>query len=149
MKSWQYTKLWIALGVVFGLAHCGFDDGQREPITPQDEYTKQEPGMWAGKEEGHLPIVTVERLGREKVKVSIKIHDPRGFDRNHYIEKIGIFDNNKVDIAIREYSPADFLPGEPMVAEFQVMIPDESPKIKAFVKCNLHDLWTAPLFPED
>lgn len=128
---------------------CGFDDGSREAITPQDEYTREEPGMWAGKEETHLPLVTVERETGGIVKVKIRIHSSQGFNREHYIEKIGIFDELKQDIAVLELEPQDRHVNEPIQAEFTLEDIQENPKIKAFVKCNIHDLWTAPLFPEE
>jgi desulfoferrodoxin (superoxide reductase-like protein) len=128
--------------------NCEVDDGARDPITPQDEYTLEEPGMWEGKEEFHLPIVHVDREGRGKVKVKIQIKNEFGFNSEHYIEKIGIFDENKHDIAVKEF-PDRHIYKEPIQAEFTLKDIQENPKIKAFVKCNIHDLWTAPLFPED
>lgn len=117
-------------------------------MTPQDEYTREAPGIWVGLEEKHLPIVSVDRKGRGVQKITITIMDTKKFDPNHYIEKIGIMNENKEDIAVKIFPEMVLNSQEPIMAEFQLNGIPENNKVKAFVKCNLHDLWTHPLYPD-
>jgi desulfoferrodoxin (superoxide reductase-like protein) len=150
LGKWRSLSLTgVVIFLMVSIVSCGYDDGSRDAITPQDEYTLEEPGMWEGKEETHLPIVKIEREGRGVTKVLVKIHSAQGFNKEHYIEKIGIMDEFKRDINVVALQPQDRHINEPIQAEFTLKDIQENPKIKAFVKCNIHDLWTAPLFPED
>lgn len=137
----------VTLGVGI-LIQCGADDGQREPLTPQDEYTLEAPGIWSGLEESHLPIIQLERKGRGLQKITITIKETKQFNLNHYIEKIGIMNENKEDIAVKIFPEMTLNSTELIMAEFQMESPVENNRIKAFVKCNLHDLWTHPLYPD-
>ena len=136
---------------LFSLVQCGYGLGDSGPVTPQSEYTAENPGEWAGLEGAHLPIVSVAEFGYEKKRVTITVADSRLFNSRHYIEKIGVFDENKRDLAVKEFNQADIVNDgvKEWKAEFTLDSLPENPKIKAFVKCNLHDLWTTPLFPEN
>ncbi|MCG9874792.1 MAG: hypothetical protein MH321_08405 [Leptospiraceae bacterium] len=148
MISIKLQKVFLFFFFSLFIFSCGVDDGEREPVTPQDEYTLEAPGIWSGLEESHLPIVLVTRKGRGEQKIAIRVQDTTNFSLNHYIEKIGIMDENKMDIAVKIFPDRTVYIDEPIDASFELSSLPESPKIKAYVKCNLHDLWTSPVYPQ-
>ena len=137
------VKVLVPLLAALLLSGCKVQEENTSPITPQAEYTEDNPGEWEDLEDAHVPVVEIEYLGRGKKNIRIKVRDSSTFNASHYIEKIGIFDQNKVDIVVK---PAQG-PGM-FTTEFYTEDLPEHPGVKAFVKCNLHDLWTTPLFPE-
>jgi desulfoferrodoxin (superoxide reductase-like protein) len=59
----------------------------------------------------------------------------------HYIEKIGIMDKDKKDIAVKSIEQRSGF----IEARFSLHPVPDSKDIKVYAKCNLHDLWTTPL----
>ena len=129
----------MLLGMIAGLAlltaSCSFEDESTGPRRPQDEYTADEPGEWAGIAQEHLPQISfIERDGKEFVRVRLAFHDP---NPAHYIEKIGIFEKaTKRDLEVISFDRD--------TGTYDVELPYhyKDKDVKIFVKCNLHDLWT-------
>ena len=107
------------------------------PITPKPEYTEKEAGEWEEIKDEHLPKVKID-FKAKKENIAIKVEG--GFNERHYIERIGIMDENKQDLAGKSLEVNQ----KPEVVLSLNPIP-ENPKVKVYVKCNLHDLWTKPL----
>lgn len=125
----------FALLAIFG---C-LDPGEPGPRKPQDEYTAKKPGEWKNIAKDHLPVIKYHPM---KTADNIEIFVPgNSFSESHYIEKIGIMDKEKRDVASKSFKrgerPGAFLTLDP--------IPEYSENYKIYVKCNLHDLWTVRL----
>lgn len=138
----RYFTFTIPIFSLAFLSYCNAEQDMNtpvEPITPKPEYTEEEAGEWEEIKNEHLPIVTIDRTQFEK---NIIVQIPgRNFSNSHYIEKIGIMDKDKVDLAVEV--PQNKL--EPSVNLTLKPIPSDLENTKIFVKCNLHDLWTVPL----
>ncbi len=107
------------------------------PRVPRKEYHQNDPGEWAGMEHQHAPQVTIIPGAVENVVIRVNLPVVR--EPDHYIEKIGIMDQNGNDIFVKNFNPnADYF-------EARFKIPNIGPGYKAFAKCSQHDLWTAPL----
>ena len=107
------------------------------PVTPKAEYTDEEAGEWEEIKSNHLPKIKIDNKSK---KDNIEIHVEGIFSEQHYIERIGIMDENKQDLAGKSLKKNE----KPEVTLSLDPIP-ENPKVKVYVKCNLHDLWTRPL----
>jgi desulfoferrodoxin (superoxide reductase-like protein) len=110
-----------------------------EVISPQKEYTKESSGIWKELAEDHLPEILWDDSKSEK-NITVKVHG-KTFTERHHIEVIGIFDENWIDIDTKSIKKDDALTVT-LSLDRSKYNPD---KVKVFVKCNLHDLWTAPL----
>ncbi len=114
-----------------------------KPIRPLAEYTKDNPREWKNIAHEHIPKV---RKSTHHGEPAILIEVPLAkANMSHYIEKIGIIDENNKDIAVvtilRQNNPKTY-------AYFPISQLPRGKKLKAFAKCNLHDLWTAPIDPK-
>lgn len=107
---------------------------------PKPEYTREAPYEWAGLEEEHLPVIVINKDRDPDISIIVNLKNP---GKNHYIEKIGLIDGNKNELAVKNFTTNDKI----FEAQFSSSIlPSDEKKVKVFVKCSLHDLWTAPLF---
>jgi superoxide reductase len=124
-------------GTAVGLLAPGFV--QADTAIPSGEgsiyYTRNKPGRWAQKAEGHLPRIQIEKTDSDiKVKV-ITPHEMRGYE--HYIIKHVLLDEQYGFIAEKLFDPnRDSAP----VSEFSLKQTTGS-KIHVLSLCNLHDLW--------
>ncbi len=110
------------------------DSQKVEPKTPQEEYTEQEAGEWESIKDVHLPKVEIDSKAG---KVSVQL-EGKNFSQSHYIERIGVMNADKVDLASKPFSR-----GESPKANFILNpFPSDLEHTKVYVKCNLHDLWT-------
>jgi len=152
--------------VLFAITCKGDQPKPGEPVTPQDVYTKDEPGNWAGKENEHTPLVqVVSQSGKNNVAVTVTLLNPA---ENHFIEKIFIADatgrpwqeklfvrkgmESSIDPQMLEQS--NKIPGEvenvpggkQYSAKFTIDVNvATSKKYKVYARCSQHDLWAAEL----
>jgi desulfoferrodoxin (superoxide reductase-like protein) len=129
--------------LMFGfLAACKDTDtgrGSRE-IVQQDQFTREKPGHWEGLEDEHLPRIKFFP-DRKKDNIEVRVYlNPSG--GRHYIEKIGLMNEQKQDVSV--VSLKNDVPQSNIVVYLTYPLGDTD-KVKVFVKCNIHDLWTAPL----
>ncbi len=108
-----------------------------QPKTPEAEYTENKAGEWEDIKDEHVPFIKI--ISRSK-KDNIEIKVNGEFTLDHYIERIGIMDETKQDLAGLSLKKNQ----RPTATLTLYPIP-ENPKVKVYVKCNLHDLWTKPL----
>ncbi|MCB1178164.1 MAG: hypothetical protein KDK36_11335 [Leptospiraceae bacterium] len=112
---------------------------QSNPSTPQKEYTREVPGEWKEIADDHLPKIEIDQ---NKSKKNVKIFVPgKTFSERHYIEAIGLMDERSRDIELQYFKRGD-TPVANLTLDKKKY---EINKIKVFVKCNLHDLWTSPI----
>ena len=132
------TKVLIsAIALIFFSGGCLNESENPGPRKPQDEYTLETPGRWKAQVKTHVPTFKViENRSENNLEVSVAGHD---FNQGHYIEKIGVMDKNKKDVVSRS------LPrGAAPRARFTIDMYNLD-DYKIYVKCNMHDLWTAEL----
>ena len=109
------------------------------PRVPKREYTEEVPGEWKSIANEHLPELKID-YSKKKENIHVKVPGHK-FTTDHYIEKIGIFDENFVDLDVKTFER-----GQDPIAILSLNFKDHNPeKVKVFVKCNLHDLWTQSL----
>lgn len=136
-------KILILLLCIFIYSSCDKLDTEVQetnykPVTPKAEYTKEKPGEWKGMEKEHLPVIRITSGDKINVIISVPLVNKDG---KHYIETIGVMDESKKVIAsknftrnTRYYQTGFYIPSNLL-----------GKNLKVYVKCNLHDLWTAPL----
>ncbi len=93
-------------------------------------YTKGNPGKWAKKVGGHLPIVTVD--GKQ-----VTIETKHGMSEKHYIVRHTIVSGNGEVLGAKTFYPAD----ENALSVFK--LEGKHSVLYATSFCNKHDLWIA------
>jgi desulfoferrodoxin (superoxide reductase-like protein) len=140
MNTIRYILLFI-LAIFFTgiLASCKDDSFKRIfRKVPKAEYTRDAPDEWTGLEEEHLPVVTFYKDREPDIYVRVNLKNP---SVTHHIEKIGIMDENRKDLATKEFNQNDRI----FEAQFySAHIPSDKKNLKVYAKCSLHDLWTEP-----
>lgn len=107
-----------------------------QAIVPMKEYTRNVPGEWTGMEDEHIPII-IRDGNKIVIRVNLKKPGP-----THFIEKIGIMDKDKKDLAGKVFSPHS----KSFEAHFpRSVLPADLKGVKVYAKCNIHDLWTVEL----
>jgi len=102
--------------------------------TPKPEYTRDDPGEWAGMEDDHIPVVTFYPDREPDIVVRVNLQNPTAI---HYIEKIGIMDEKRNDLVCKEFRSVDKI----FEAQFySANIPGNKKNLKVYAKCSLHDL---------
>ncbi len=108
-----------------------------KPREPLKEYTREKPAEWYGLENEHVPIVTLRNTEVENIHIRVRF--PVKHEADHYIQKIGVMDANGNDVIVKRFNPtADYY-------EAKFTVPFIGEGYKAYARCSLHDLWTAPL----
>ena len=115
------------------------DEEEQKRKVPQAEYTKEEPGEWREIKPEHVPnIEIIKNASEDNIIVTVALKNIGG---THYIERIGVMDGDKRDVAGVSFTRN----AQGYRAVMTVYpIPKEIP-LTVYAKCNLHDLWTAPL----
>lgn len=126
----------LVLLLAFSLAACSeSDDWKKGKVVPQKEYTKDSPREWASIAPEHVPAV---RKSRDRNKDAILIELPGlSTSREHYIERFGVLDSEGKELGS---TPVD-LTAVPKNFGFIPLNENMHGKMKAYAKCNLHDLW--------
>ena len=97
--------------------------------------TKENPGRWAAKAAGHLPVVEVSKAGgKSTVKVTTP-HEMSGYE--HYIVKHQLFDEKMNLLGETMFDPTKDAP----VSSYDVA--DYSGVLYAMSVCNKHDVWVS------
>lgn len=131
----------VFLIFILSILGCAQEDQEKvDPITPKPEYTATDAAEWEPIKSDHLPIVDVNI----KEKTIHVIVPGKTFDTSHYIEKIGIMDRDKVDLAVKSFDREE----KPETTIQLKSFPEDWKHTKIYVKCNLHDLWTTTLEEE-
>jgi desulfoferrodoxin (superoxide reductase-like protein) len=149
---------YVLLGmIIFSQAFCSGENDEKGPserrppssdsssraISPQKEYTKDNPAEWESIANDHLPEIVFNE-SKSKGNVTVKVLG-RKFSERHYIEVIGLMDERLADIDIKYLKRGD-IPAAVLTLNKKEYDPE---KIKVFAKCNLHDLWTVPLISKE
>ena len=102
-------------------------------------YTKAQPGVWKGKEGGHIPVVESAKDGN---KITLAVETLHGMSEEHYIVRHTVVNGNGKVLGAKTFSWKD----EP-ASEFEFEMPDKDDckckDLYVMSYCNLHDLWLA------
>lgn len=97
--------------------------------------TKENPGRWAAKAAGHLPVVEVSKgAGTSKVKVTTP-HEMHGYE--HYIVKHQLFDEQLNLLGETMFDPAKDGP----ISSYDIK--GYTGVVYAVSVCNKHDAWVS------
>lgn len=115
-----------------------------ERIKPLPEYTAKNPREWEEVADEHVPQLRKARLrGEDAVLITVPFEK---VTMQHYVEKIGILDENGKEIISISF---ERLPNQKSYAHFAFSALPRDRKLKAYAKCNLHDMWTVELDIDD
>ncbi|MBN2160457.1 MAG: hypothetical protein JW807_13770 [Spirochaetes bacterium] len=128
-------KLWFPLILVAALFVSCSEIDQNEKIVKPRFHTQTNEGIWVDKANTHVPVITFTARNEIDVLVPLKpVKNPI-----HYIEVIVLMDGTK-EIASQKFN----FSYEPARAHF--VLPDvEKGNYKVVAKCNMHDMWMAPV----
>ncbi len=122
----------VLMGFIF--LQCGSIDEDEKIVQPK-YHTASNEGLWIDKSDTHVPIITV--TGKDTIDVQVPLKPSKR--PLHYIEAIVLVDGSR---EIESKSISFSL----NVAHAQFKLPDpEKGQYKIVVKCNLHDMWMAPV----
>ena len=131
-------KILLPVAIIFLLSlflyRCG-DLDQSEKIAVPKFHTESDEGLWINKSATHVPVITFN--GKDEIDVTVRLKPTK--KPIHYIEAIVLMDGNK-EVASKKIS---FSYDEPR-AHFKLPDPVKG-NYKVIVKCNLHDMWMAPV----
>ncbi|MFC2158312.1 desulfoferrodoxin family protein [Acidobacteriota bacterium] len=152
MKSYPMTLSIILLtGLLLISFSCSEKEipAKQEEVTSQTEaaeskpasesvetgfFTKENPGPWAGKEGGHIPVVMYEKI-ETGMKVTVTVKHEMNAEKNHFIEWIRLRGGEGQLLGEQAFQ----VDSEKAEAVFELA--DIPVLIKVFAKCNLHGLW--------
>jgi desulfoferrodoxin (superoxide reductase-like protein) len=132
----------IASIAIIAVTGTGCSDDNKSKIkyrsVPLAEYTREAPDQWEGLEGSHTPVVTIRQDSDPDIIITVKLRNP---EANHYIETIGIMDENRQVLLSKKFTRNDKF----FDAFFSSKDLIKKGKLKAFARCSMHDLWTEPL----
>lgn len=144
MSNPLYKKIWATMIlIIVASLNCGekpriLPPKDADAVVPRLEYSLDKPGEWVGLEAEHIPRVTINRQSKPYILVWVPL---KNASTEHYIEKIGIMDKDRNDIALKVFSRHEkYFEAKFLLSEIKV-----DKDMKLFAKCNLHDLWVTNL----
>jgi desulfoferrodoxin (superoxide reductase-like protein) len=129
------------------LQNCGAQDEEwkkADRLIPMKEYTEEDSREWEDYKEEHIPVI---RKSFDKGQDALLIEVPKlVITQGHYIERFGVLDKEGLEL----YSVAIERTNNPLSYGY---IPwekiERKGRLKAYLKCNLHDTWTKEFDPDD
>lgn len=98
-------------------------------------FTKEEPGIWAGKEESHTPKVMIYS---NNTAVIATVDHPMDID--HWVEAIYFKDQNGEVFYLEHFGYQDYKKDN-KTAETYIAIPEGVTKVTGYAFCNKHGTW--------
>ncbi len=97
-------------------------------------YTKQSPGRWSKKVDGHLPKVTLTKSAGASTVEILTPHSMKSFD--HYIVKHILLDKDFKFLSEKLFNPSKI-----DIAKSSHILKNYSGTLYALSVCNKHDTW--------
>ncbi len=97
-------------------------------------FTKEQPGRWAAKAGGHVPLITLQKSGADTLVEVITPHEMKGFE--HYIVKHILLDKDYNFVSENMFDPS-----KDAQARSEFSVKDYSGPLFALSVCNKHDTW--------
>ena len=133
-------KLLLHLPAIIAVAvsaYCG--GGAPNPpskTTSSPKYhTANQEGHWQNQSPEHLPRISFKNDYAIEVTVPLE----QTWKPRHYIEVIALIDEKEREIEVKTFQPNI----DKIKTEFKIPMGDGSYRV--LVKCNLHDMWIAPV----
>lgn len=121
------------------LTLCNKEEPLKVYKTPMPEYTAKNSRELSDISKEHIPKIEINPgKSTENVLVYVKLDNP---SERHYIEVIGIMDMQGKDIV----EPVRFNRVRAVSYYGRFTVESLTEDYKVYAKCNLHNLWTAPL----
>ena len=100
-------------------------------------YTKAQPGVWKGKDGGHVPTVACSKA---EDKLVVDVETPHGMSEAHYIVRHTLVSQCGKVLGAKTFTWKD----EPN-SKYEIKLTGECVGKPVYVTsfCNLHDLWLA------
>lgn len=137
MKNLTVPVLFSLFMLTF-LPGCGdLDENAKIPIPKF--HTASDEGLWRNQSGTHVPVI--EFVSKNEIDVRLSLKPTK--KPYHYIEAIALMDGEK-QIDVKKFS---FNLNEPR-ARFTLPDPVKG-NYRVLVKCNLHDMWIAPVVLPD
>lgn len=147
MKSKYFLIVFAAVFVLslsIVLTNCSNEEPAAEETTVKAEpeakpvesivYTRDDPGAWGGKEDGHVPQIVWEKT-ETGLKVTVSVNHEMSAEKPHYIMWVRLWDEQGQLLGEKEFQGGD----EKAEAVFEI---EGAPSVlKAYEKCNLHGIW--------
>jgi desulfoferrodoxin-like iron-binding protein len=105
-----------------------------EDLVEETIFTKTVPGVWAGKEEGHVPQIVFNKV-ETGLTVTVTVNHEMNPDQPHFIMWVKLKDSENNLLGEKNFQPDD----EKAQAVFELT--SAPSKLIALEKCNLHGLW--------
>jgi desulfoferrodoxin (superoxide reductase-like protein) len=146
-SAWRFVALLLIVIFPLLISGCGNNqkvaeesvmESQSEKPTPEPAVsivrTRDDPGAYAGKEDGHIPRITWEK-SEPGFRVTVTVAHEMNPDTPHYIMWIGLWDDAGNPLGEQSFTAQD----ETAEAVFDL---ERLPSgFKAYEKCNLHGIW--------
>ncbi|MCG8611586.1 MAG: hypothetical protein MI864_13730, partial [Pseudomonadales bacterium] len=97
-------------------------------------YTKESPGRWSKKVDGHLPHFEIEKAGMDTMVRVLTGHEMKGYE--HYIVKHVLLD---ADFGFLQENMFDPMKDKSPISDFKLT--GYTGKLYALSMCNKHDVW--------
>lgn len=133
---------------LFAIA-IGCGDKPKTDPKMQRFYSKEEPGMWEGQADTHVPIIEFKKGEKRKFTVTVPLVGTE--TPVHRIEAIFLMEINGMqekEVSAKRFDQVVLSAS----ADFEFPEPDEKNKNAFYyivAKCNLHDMWRVPVAPKE
>lgn len=105
-----------------------------QPVEEEPIFTRDDPGAWEGKEQGHLPQIAFEKTATG-LNVTVTVNHVMDNEIPHFIMWIKLFDGDGNLLGQEEFQATT----ENAVAVFELT--STPAKLVAHEKCNVHGIW--------
>lgn len=128
-RNFLKSGVLLASGLAVSAPLLAKSKKDHDPKFPGVIYTDEDPGMWAGKQGLHVPIVTIKGS-------SITLFTDHPMSEVHYIVRHTLVDKNGKVIGSKTFYPMD----EKAISHFEIPSGYKG-KLYATSFCNKHDFW--------
>ncbi|MFC2160584.1 desulfoferrodoxin family protein [Acidobacteriota bacterium] len=148
MKNRNYRKIYSAVALacfLLGFMGCSKTEtpdkkvsGINNPEAASETdiiFTQNDPGPWGGKEEVHVPKISITETDTGG-EVVVTVNHEMNSEKPHFIVWIQIKDSEDNLLGEKTFQDTD------EKAEAIFSLPSLPDKITAYSKCNLHGLWS-------
>ena len=107
-------------------------DAADNNLEASKEFTRDDPGPWAGKEDGHLPTLSLTADNMIKITVN------HPMEADHYISRLRIEDEFQTVLVDKTMTART---ADESVVDVKPPLPGEARRIRVISDCNLHGRW--------
>ena len=143
----RVSRFAILFSAAFALVAAGCGGGNKEKTEPKMQrfYSKEEPGMWDGQADMHVPKIEFKKGEKRQFTVTVPlVGTPNPVHRIEAIFLLAVDGMKETEISAKRFNEVVLSAS----ADFE--LPEETEKNKntayyIVAKCNLHDMWRVPV----